>query len=210
MWYRLFPLTKVYLVKKKVRVMISILTLITISIGVYSYEPAPYKQSGVTVGTIYVAAGLPDLPLPTISQLNESATVHVSAIRLSDFESQSTVETISVGLWDQPFAPEGLSDCDEFRFYRIQWGLPARFDSLAWRESNCRNEDGVRTFCCHGYLQLYISLQIKDHRITDRYHECGVYSANDINSDNPLEKQKHLCAAAVLFSVVGYDAWALG
>lgn len=115
--------------------------------------------------------------------------------------------TIPGGLWGLSFAPTGLTGCDEFNFYRLQWGLPDRFSKLAWRESNCRNEDGVRTSCCHGYLQLWIALQLEDVRVIDRYHECGVYSYEDVNSDIPLEKQKQLCAASVLFSIVGYSAW---
>jgi hypothetical protein len=115
-----------------------------------------------------------------------------------------------LGLWMQPYAPEGLSDCDEMTFYRVQWGLPERFDRLGWRESNCRNEDVVRTFCCHGYWQLYVSLHLRDHRLVDRYHECGVYSLEDVNSDVPIEKQRQACAAAVLFDVIGYSAWSTG
>ena len=40
-------------------------------------------------------------------------------------------------------------------FYARQFGLPAQFERIGWRESNCRNEDGVRTSCCHGYWQLH-------------------------------------------------------
>lgn len=157
------------------------------------------------------------VPLP--SELPEFGIAHIDdAINVVDLVPATRVEpplppttlpapTIPLGLWGQPFAPEGLSDCDEFNFYRAQWGLPERFNKLAWRESNCLNQDDVKTYCCHGYLQLYISLQIKDQRVMGRYHECGVYSSNDVNSDNPLEKQKHLCAAGVLYSIVGYSAW---
>ena len=56
------------------------------------------------------------------------------------------------GIFGLPFAPEGLDGCDEMRFYLDQFQMPARFDGIGWRESNCRNEDGVRTSCCHGYL----------------------------------------------------------
>ena len=111
------------------------------------------------------------------------------------------------GLYGQPFAPEGLSNCDEMNFYRVQWGLPAKFSALGWRESNCRNEDGVRTYCCYGYWQLYTSLHLKDQRLRPKMEWCGVFSSNDLNSDNPLEKQKQACAARALFDVVGYSAW---
>jgi hypothetical protein len=113
------------------------------------------------------------------------------------------------GLFGLPFAPEGLDDCAEFAFYRAQFGMPERFDKIAWRESNCRNEDEVRTFCCHGYLQLYVSLHVRDHRLAPLYANCGVRSQDDINSDTPAEKQRHVCAAAALYSVVGIDAWAM-
>ena len=114
---------------------------------------------------------------------------------------------VETGLWGQPFAPEGLDNCAEMSFYRVQWGLPSKFDSLGWRESNCRNEDGVRTYCCYGYWQLYTSLHLKDHRLAPKMEWCGVSSYLDLNSDNPLEKQKQACAAKALFDTVGYSAW---
>lgn len=114
-----------------------------------------------------------------------------------------------VGLLGLPFAPPGLSDCNEFRFYRQQWNMPEWFDRIARRESNCRNEDGVRTWCCHGWLQLYVSVHLRDHRLAPHYAACGVRSHHDINSDTPVEKQRHLCAAKALYTVVGMKAWAL-
>lgn len=110
-------------------------------------------------------------------------------------------------LQGQPFAPEGLSDCDEMNFYRVQWGLPSAFAGLGWRESNCRNEDGVRTWCCYGYWQLYVSLHLRDSHLADRYHECGVYSAFDVNSDNPFDKQRQACATKALYDVQGFAPW---
>jgi hypothetical protein len=106
-----------------------------------------------------------------------------------------------------PADPAGMSNCDEMSWYRQRAGLPARFDALGWRESNCRNEDGVRTGCCHGYLQLNVSLHLRDHRLAGRYHECGVYSYADVNSDTPGDKLRQMCAAKALFDVVGYSAW---
>jgi hypothetical protein len=67
----------------------------------------------------------------------------------------------------------------------------------------------VKTFCCHGYLQLYISLHVRDHRLAPLYRACGVSTHHDINSDTHEDKQRHLCAAAALYSVVGDEAWAL-
>ena len=92
-------------------------------------------------------------------------------------------------------------------WYRARAGLPARFDQLGWRESNCRNEDGVRTRCCVGWWQLNVSLHLQDSRLVSRYHACGVDSYTDVNSDNPDDKRRQACAAKALFDVVGYSAW---
>lgn len=108
------------------------------------------------------------------------------------------------GLWDQPFAPFGLSDCEEMSFYADQFGLPARFDSIGWRESNCRNEDGVRTSCCYGYWQLH-AMHFRPGNIMDR--NCGADSYDDVNSDNPLDKQRQACAAKQLYDQVGLSPW---
>lgn len=117
---------------------------------------------------------------------------------------QPPVPLWPTGLWEQPYAPFGLSDCEEMRFYANQFGLPARFDAIGWRESNCRNEDGVRTSCCHGYWQLH-QMHFRPGNIMDR--NCGADSFDDVNSDNPLDKQRQACAAKQLFDAVGYSAW---
>jgi len=122
---------------------------------------------------------------------------------------QVVVNPQPTGIYGLPFAPEGLSDCDEMRFYLDQFGMPARFDQIGWRESNCRNEDGVRTSCCHGYLQLNANLHVRDHRLHDRYAQCGVYGNEDINSDTPEDKQRHACAAKQLYDILGYQPWSL-
>jgi len=116
---------------------------------------------------------------------------------------------VEAGLYGLPYAPEGLDDCAEMRFYFDQFDMPARFDQIGWRESNCRNEDGVRTSCCHGYLQLNANLHVRDHRLRDPYAECGVYGNNDINSDTPDDKQRHACAASKLYGLLGYQPWSL-
>jgi hypothetical protein len=113
----------------------------------------------------------------------------------------------AAGLNGLPFAPEHLTGCEEFDFYRAQVGLPERFNGIAWRESNCRNEPGVRTFCCHGYLQLYVDMHLKDHRLAPLYADCGITAISDINQNTPLSKQKQLCGAAALYSVAGISAW---
>jgi hypothetical protein len=111
---------------------------------------------------------------------------------------------VEVGLHGLPFAPEGLSDCDEMNFYRVQFGLPDRFARLGWRESNCRNEDAVRTSCCHGYWQMH-----RIHFDGSGYVygiDCQAYTFHDVNSDIPLEKQKQACSAAAL-NRVDSGAW---
>jgi len=119
------------------------------------------------------------------------------------------VVLVEVGLHGQPFAPEGLSDCDEMNFYRVQAGLPDRFAALGWRESNCRNEDQVKTYCCHGYWQMWTDLHLRDHRLAPLMADCEVTGPQDLNSDDPLEKQKQACAAKALFDVMGYQPWNL-
>jgi hypothetical protein len=100
---------------------------------------------------------------------------------------------VEVGLHGLPFAPEWMNGCDEMNFYRVQFGLPEKFARLGWRESNCRNEDGVRTSCCHGYWQIH-----QMHPPQAAYDVCEVDSYRDINSDVPLEKQKQACVTFVL------------
>lgn len=112
------------------------------------------------------------------------------------------------GVWGLPYAPAGLDGCAEMSWYRTQFGLPARFDKIGWRESNCRNEDGVHTSCCWSYWQLWVSLHLRDHRLVDPYHACGVWSHDDVNSDTPIDKQRATCAAAAVYATVGYSAWA--
>lgn len=99
------------------------------------------------------------------------------------------------------------NDCDEMHWYRANAGLPARFDGIGWRESNCRNEDGVHTSCCYGWWQLNVGLHLRDHRLAGRYHDCGVYSYTDVNSDTPGDKRRQACAAKALYDVVGISAW---
>jgi hypothetical protein len=88
-------------------------------------------------------------------------------------------------------------------WYRQRAGLPAAFDRIGWRESNCRNEDGVRTSCCHGYWQLH-----RMHMGGKFGERCGAWSVNDINSDTPDDKRRQACAAKLLYDMVGLSAWA--
>jgi hypothetical protein len=106
-----------------------------------------------------------------------------------------------------PYAPEGLSDCDEMNWYREAVGLPDAFSRIGWRESNCRNEEIVRTFCCHGWWQMYTSYHLKDHRLGPRMEECGVRSYEDLNSNNPQDKLRQACAAFALWEIDGTYPW---
>jgi hypothetical protein len=105
------------------------------------------------------------------------------------------------------YAPEGLDDCDEMNWYRRDAGLPDTFSRIGWRESNCRNEDGVRTSCCHGYWQMWTELHMRDHRIAPKMTACGVATFHDLNSDTPEDKKRQACAAKALYDTVGDSAW---
>ena len=150
-----------------------------------------------------VAAALALLGIP----LDSPATATEVAERGEQIQLWEPPPPPPTGLYGLPFAPEGLDDCVEMRFYLDQFGMPARFDGIGWRESNCRNEDSVRTSCCHGYLQLNANLHVRDHRLNKPYAECGVFGNEDINSDDPLDKQRHACAASKLYGLLGYQPW---
>jgi len=104
------------------------------------------------------------------------------------------------GIYNLPIAPFGLDNCQEMMFYANQFGLPARFEGIGYRESNCRNEDGVHTSCCWGYWQI--------HRMHFPMPECGINSYQDMNSNDPFEKQKSACAAKQLYDAAGMSPWA--
>ena len=105
------------------------------------------------------------------------------------------------------YAPEGLSDCDEMNWYREAVGLPDAFGGIGWRESNCRNEEAVKTWCCHGWWQLWVELHLQDHRLAPRYAECGITSHHDVNSDTPEDKLRQACGAKALYDVNGTTPW---
>lgn len=109
------------------------------------------------------------------------------------------------GLNGMAFAPEGLSNCDEMAFYRIQAGLPERFQGIGWRESNCRNEDGVRTSCCHGYWQMHQQHFNGSGYVHGRW--CDAPSYTSVNSDTPYDKQRQACAAKALYDEAGLSPW---
>jgi hypothetical protein len=151
-------------------------------------------------------ADLISLVAAVIASIGVPATALEPAVR-GEQTQLTPPPAVEVGIFGLPYAPPGLDDCVEMRFYLDQFGMPARFDSIGWRESNCRNEDGVRTSCCHGYLQLNANLHVRDHRLNGPYANCGVFGNNDINSDTPEDKQRHACAAKQLFDLLGYQPW---
>jgi hypothetical protein len=143
----------------------------------------------------------PDMPIEAIST---PADVDTTAERGTQVQVTETLPPPS-----PQGAPSGLSNCDEMHWYRVNAGLPPVFDRLGWRESNCRNEEGVHTSCCWGYWQLNVGLHLRDGRLAGRYHDCGVYSRYDVDSDAPADKRRQACAAKALYDVVGLSAWAL-
>lgn len=124
-----------------------------------------------------------------------------------------TTTPVILGLQDKPYAPAGLSLCAEMNFYRIQWGLPNRFDDsghhqkwtksdgLGWRESKCQNDVVSSTGCCGGYWQLYISVFIRDYRMKPLLAACDVRTLADVTGVEPYDKQRQACAARALYSV---------
>jgi hypothetical protein len=157
------------------------------------------------IGAIFVAI------LCLCGPINVPATATEQAVRVNPPDPPPewpVIPPVPTGIWGLPFAPGGLSNCQEARFYANQFSLPLAFDSIIWRESNCRQELGVHTSCCWGYLQLDISLHLSDHRIGWRYRQnCGVHARTDADGPEPIEKQKHMCAAKQLYDVMGYSPW---
>jgi hypothetical protein len=145
----------------------------------------PFIAYLVIVAT--VQAGGP----PAERELTGPATAHAVAERL-------TPPTTTV--WADP--------CAELTHYRQLVGLPAELDRIGYRESRCLNRDDVRTWCCHGWWQLYINLHLQDHRLAPRYAACGITSPDDVNSNTPQDKYRQACAARALYDVQGLNAWA--
>jgi hypothetical protein len=111
----------------------------------------------------------------------------------------------SIILPDRP--PEGLTGCSEMTWYRIDARLPPIFDRIGWRESNCRNEESVHTFCCWGYWQMYVSLHLRDSQLGPRYAACGVSSRYDLDSDTHEDKLRQACVVKALYDVKGMSPW---
>ena len=155
-------------------------------------------MTAIVVSALLAVTGF-GLDLPP--EINWPATADAPAERL-DPPAPPPIEVLP------EIAPAGLTGCSEMSWYRAAVGLPSRFDQIGYRESRCTNRDDVRTSCCHGYWQLSIALHLRDHRLAGRYHDCGVWSAADVNSDTPGDKLRQACAAKALYDTVGMSAWA--
>ena len=118
---------------------------------------------------------------------------------------------VATGLYGLPFAPEDLTGCDRVAFYADQFGLdPAWASRIAYRESRCSNHLTSSTGCCRGIMQLDVNLHLRDHRLGWRYRDnCEVFGIDDVFGDDPLQWQKHMCAAKQLFDVLGSQPWNL-
>ena len=139
---------------------------------------------------------------PAERELTGPATAYARAERLERYQATPTLPP--------PTTLSAFADaCAEMEWYFDLVGLPERFDLIGYRESRCLNRDDVRTSCCHGWLQLWVELHLRDHRLAPRYAACGVDGFDDVNSDTHEDKLRHVCAAKALYDVVGLDAWAL-
>lgn len=147
---------------------------------------------------------------PPITEIVTPATITEQAVRGEQVEvTQVEVGLPPVpsqaGLHGLPFAPDDLTGCSEMMWYAYQFGLPARFEGVGFRESSCRND--VNTYCCYGYWQLYVSLHLRDHRLAPMYAECNITSIEDIFGNEPIKKQRQACGAAAVYQVQGGSAW---
>lgn len=105
--------------------------------------------------------------------------------------------------------PERLTGCDEMEWYRKYVGLPEVFDGLGWRESNCRND--VRTYCCYGYWQVYISLWLspKSSYRNALIDSCGISGVASIYGLSNQQKLAQACAVKVAYNNSGLSPWRL-
>lgn len=150
--------------------------------GFFSERVAPAR---IVPAEASVNLVLPAAPTTTTTTVPMVATATKPAVRIS------------------PPALLFANDCAEMDYYRTEAGLPEIFDKIGWRESNCRNEDGVRTWCCYGYWQNYIASHLDSQ---SAYREriiadCGVTSYRDVNSDTPEDKKRQACVTFVVYSI---------
>ena len=103
--------------------------------------------------------------------------------------------------------PNHLTGCDEMDWYRKYVGLPETFNTLGWRESNCRND--VRTYCCYGYWQVYITLWLSpnsDYRPA-LLNNCGINGVESIFGLSNRQKLAQACATKVAYDISGLKPW---
>lgn len=151
---------------------------------------------------------VPPTPAPTVftvTNLPPPLTVHATVVSVA-------LRGPAIQVSEPPPAPTTTQlvfadDCDEMSWYRQQVGLPERFDKIGYRESRCRNEEQVHTYCCWGWWQLYVSVHLADHRLGPRYAACGISSRHDIDSDTPEDKTRQACGAKAVYDVQGAGAW---
>lgn len=146
----------------------------------------------------------------TLDSLMGTAISDVPAVRLDPPVPQPEPRVpVAIGLHGMPAAPAGLSDQATFQFYRVQAGLPARFDALGRRESRWTNTPISRTGCCRGALQIHQNT-FRDHRMIPLIEaHCNGATWADIGSDTPFSWQLQMCVAAQLYAVRGYAPWRL-
>ena len=108
---------------------------------------------------------------------------------------------------DVEHPPPGLDLCDEMAWYIDDVGLPDAFHTIGFGESRCINRPDVRTWCCHGWFQLWIDLHLQDHRLAPLYAECGITSKWDVNGDTPDDKKRQACGAKALYDTMGTSPW---
>lgn len=113
----------------------------------------------------------------------------------------------TAGLRGMPFAPEGLSACDEMSFYRQQAGLPEQFDAIGFRESRC--VPTAENACCHGWWQAHEgNWRGTSYVIFFREH-CQAMNADEIDNNDPRSMQEGACVAKVMFDISGMNPWRL-
>ena len=103
--------------------------------------------------------------------------------------------------------PEGLTGCAEMDWYINYVGLPSVFHGLGWRESNCKND--VRTYCCYGYWQEYISLWLSNKSAyrDALVNSCSISGVNSIYGLSDKQKLAQACAAKVVYNISGLTPW---
>ena len=141
--------------------------------------------------------------------MSDIVSIVAAALAALGFSAATATQPAVRGEQVQIIAPTPTftDNCVEARWYADRHGLPQSFDRIIWRESNCRQEIGVRTSCCVGWLQLNADLHVKDHRLKEPYARCGVFGNADV--DGPEDKDRHMCAAAALWREMGEQPWNL-